>query len=326
MYKGFFHLKRNPFEITPDPSFLFATRKHNEALASLYYGVRRHKGFVVMTGEVGTGKTLLIRCLLELLTRSQVGFAYVFNSRLNAMEFLRYVAGDFGLSASGKGKDELLLSISDYLVERHRRKLTTLLVVDEAHHLSSEVLEEIRLLTNLETPTQKLLQILLVGQPELNQKLDSSNLRQLKQRIALRCNLEPLSEEETRAYVKRRLQLAGSNPEVTIFTEGATSAIYRHSRGIPRLINTVCENALIAAYAHQTPHIEPEVIDEVASDLRLGVVTTESDDLAIEDSGDLLRRAANTLLQFHDFLQSNRSKQKPQVVVRRGIREHEPLI
>jgi hypothetical protein len=212
-----------------------------------------------------------------------------------------------------------LLSISDYLVDRHRRKLTTLLVVDEAHHLSSEVLEEIRLLTNLETPTQKLLQILLVGQPELNQKLDSSNLRQLKQRIALRCNLEPLSEEETRAYVKRRLQLAGSNPEVTIFTEGATSAIYRHSRGIPRLINTVCENALIAAYAHQTPHIEPEVIDEVASDLRLGVVTTESDDLAIEDSGDQLRRAANTLLQFHDFLQSNRSKQKPQVVVRRGI-------
>jgi len=203
MYKGFFHLKRNPFEITPDPSFLFATRKHNEALASLYYGVRRHKGFVVMTGEVGTGKTLLIRCLLELLTRSQVGFAYVFNSRLNAMEFLRYVAGDFGLAASGKGKDELLLSISDYLVDRHRRKLTTLLVVDEAHHLSSEVLEEIRLLTNLETPTQKLLQILLVGQPELNQKLDSSNLRQLKQRIALRCNLEPLSEEETRAYVKK---------------------------------------------------------------------------------------------------------------------------
>jgi general secretion pathway protein A len=327
MYKGFFNLKRNPFEITPDPSFLFATRKHNEALASLYYGVRRHKGFVVMTGEVGTGKTLLIRCLLELLTRSQVGFAYVFNSRLNAMEFLRYVAGDFGLTAAGKGKDELLLSISDYLVERHRRKLTTLLVVDEAHHLSAEVLEEIRLLTNLETPTQKLLQILLVGQPELNQKLDSMNLRQLKQRIALRCNLEPLSEEETRAYVRRRLQLAGANPESTIFTEASAASIYRHSRGIPRLINTVCENALIAAYARQSPHIDPEVIDEVAADLRLGVITNDGDELAIEDSGDQLRRAANTLLQFHDFLQSTRSKQsKPQVVVRRGIREHEPLI
>ncbi len=200
-------------------------------------------------------------------------------------------------------------------MERHRRKLTTLLVVDEAHHLSAEVLEEIRLLTNLETPTQKLLQILLVGQPELNQKLDSSNLRQLKQRIALRCNLEALSEEETRAYVKRRLQLAGAIRNDRFLRDAATSAIYRHSRGIPRLINTVCENALIAAYAHQTPHIEPEVIDEVAADLRLGIVTTESDDVSIEDSGDQLRSAANTLLQFHDFLQSTRSKQpKPQVV------------
>jgi len=327
MYKAFFNLKRNPFEITPDPSFLFATRKHNEALASLYYGVRRHKGFVVMTGEVGTGKTLLIRCLLELLTRNQVGFAYIFNSRLNAMEFLRYVAGDFGLTASGKGKDELLLSISDYLVERHRKKLTTLLVVDEAHHLSAEVLEEIRLLTNLETPTQKLLQILLVGQPELNEKLDSTNLRQLKQRIALRCNLEALSEEETRAYIKRRLQLAGSNPENRIFSDAAATAIYRHSRGIPRLINTVCENALIAAYAHQLAQIEPDIIDEVAADLRLGIVTSNDGDVSVEEGSEQLRSAANTLLQFHDFLQSARSQQpKPQVVIRRGIREHEPLI
>jgi general secretion pathway protein A len=161
----------------------------------------------------------------------------------------------------------------------------------------------------------------------LNQKLDSVNLRQLKQRIALRCHLEPLTEEETRAYIRRRLQLAGVNPETTIFTDDAAAAIYRHSRGIPRLINTVCENALIAAYAHQASQIHSDVIDEVASDLRLGVVTTESDDLPIEDSGDQLRRAANTLLQFHDFLQNTRTKQsKPQVVIRRGIREHEPLI
>lgn len=328
MYKSFFNLKRNPFEITPDPSFLFATRKHNEALASLYYGVRRHKGFVVMTGEVGTGKTLLIRCLLELLARNQVGFAYIFNSRLNAMEFLRYVAGDFGLTAAGKGKDELLLSISDYLVERHRRKLTTLLVVDEAHHLSPEVLEEIRLLTNLETPTQKLLQILLVGQPELNQKLDSVHLRQLKQRIALRCNLEPLNDEETRAYIRRRLQLAGGNPEMTIFTDAAASAVYLHTRGIPRLINTVCENALIAAYARQAQEVDPDIIDEIAADLRLGVITNDEDDFAAEENGDQLRNAANTLLRFHDFLQSNRTQNqtKTPVTVRRGMREHEPLI
>src|SRR6516165_671385 len=161
MYKTFFHLKRNPFEITPDPSFLFPTKRHNEALAALYYGVRRHKGFVVLTGEVGTGKTLLVRCLLELLRRAEVGFAYIFNPKLTPLEFLRYIARDLGLTVTGKAKDELLLDLGGYLVERHRRKLTTVLVVDEAHHLSAEVLEEIRLLTNLETSQEKLLQILL---------------------------------------------------------------------------------------------------------------------------------------------------------------------
>src|SRR5437899_11362508 len=185
MYKGFYHLTRNPFEITPDPSFLFATRKHNEALASLYYGVRRRKGFVVLTGEVGTGKTLLVRCLLQLLKGSNVAFAYSFNSRLSPLEFLQYVTGDFGLPAAGKNKSELLLQLGSFLVGRYQQKLTTVLVADEAHHLSEEVLEEIRLLTNLETPQGKLLQILLVGQPELDEKLDSTELRQLKQRIAL---------------------------------------------------------------------------------------------------------------------------------------------
>ena len=186
MYKSFYGLTRNPFEITPDPSFLFPTRRHNEALAALYYGVRRHKGFVVMTGEVGTGKTLLVRCLLELLNRRNVAYAYVFNSLLSPLEFLHYVAGDFGLAAAGKNKSELLLELSSFLINRHQQKLTTVLVIDEAHHLAPEVLEEVRLLTNLETAQEKLLQILLVGQPELDEKLDSIELRQLKQRIALR--------------------------------------------------------------------------------------------------------------------------------------------
>ncbi len=168
MYKAFYNLKRNPFELTPDPSFLFPTTSHNEALASLYYGVRRRKGFVVMTGEVGTGKTLLVRCLLQLLKGTNVSYAYVFNSRLSSAEFLQYVAGDFGLPFSGKTKSELLLELGSFLVARHQKELTTLLVADEAHHLSAEVLEEIRLLTNLETAHGKLLQILLVGQPELD--------------------------------------------------------------------------------------------------------------------------------------------------------------
>src|SRR5207249_5499778 len=158
MYKNFFKLRRNPFEITPDPSFLFPTRRHNEALAALYYGVRRHKGFVVMTGEVGTGKTLLVCCLLQLLYRSNVAYAYVFNSRLSPLEFLQYVVGDLGLTVSGKSKSELLLDLGSHLIARHQRKLTTVLVVDEAHHLSPEVLEQIRLLTNLETAHEKLLQ------------------------------------------------------------------------------------------------------------------------------------------------------------------------
>src|SRR2546430_4527513 len=156
MYKAFYNLRRNPFEITPDPSFLFPTKRHNEALAALYYGVRRHKGFVVLTGEVGTGKTLLVRCLLHLLKGSNIAYAYLFNSRLSPMEFLQYIAGDLGLNTAGKGKSELLLELGGFLVARHQKRLTTVLVADEAHHLSTDVLEEIRLLTNLETPQGKL--------------------------------------------------------------------------------------------------------------------------------------------------------------------------
>ena len=180
MYKRFYNLKRNPFEITPDPSFLFATKKHNEALAALYYGVRRKKGFVVMTGEVGTGKTLLVRCLLQVLKRANITYAYVFNPRLSPMEFLQYIAGDFQLPTAGKSKSELLLDLSAFVIARHQRQLTTVLVIDEAHHLSADVLEEVRLLTNLETAQEKLLQILLVGQQELDPKLDSVDLRQLR--------------------------------------------------------------------------------------------------------------------------------------------------
>src|SRR5271165_6941942 len=229
MYKSFYNLKRNPFEITPDPAFLFPTRRHNEALAALYYGVRRHKGFVVMTGEVGTGKTLLVRCLLELLNRLNVAYAYVFNSLLSPREFLQYVAGDFGLPAAGRNKSELLLELSNFLIGRYQKKLTTVLVVDEAHHLPVEVLEEIRLLTNLETAQEKLLQILLVGQPELDEKLDSMELRQLKQRIALRCQLEPLNLEETRGYIQRRLQLAGASPAAALFPAETVAGVYRHA-------------------------------------------------------------------------------------------------
>src|SRR5271157_5646935 len=240
MYKSFYKLKRNPFEITPDPSFLFPTRRHNEALAALYYGVRRHKGFVVLTGEVGTGKTLVLRCLLQLFKQNNdVAYAYIFNGRLSPVEFLQYIVSDLGLPGTSKNKGELLLQIAHYVISRSQKNLTTVLVVDEAHHLSSEILEEIRLLSNLETADEKLLQILLVGQPELDDKLDSPGLRQLKQRIALRSHLAALDLEETTGYIERRLQLAGSSDPGLLFPIETIAAVHRHSRGIPRLINTI---------------------------------------------------------------------------------------
>jgi general secretion pathway protein A len=313
MYKSFFNLKRNPFEITPDPSFLFPTRRHNEALAALYYGVRRHKGFVVMTGEVGTGKTLLVRCLLQLLNRKDVAYAYVFNSRLSPVEFLQYIAGDLGLNVAGKNKSELLLELSNYLITRYQQKLTTVLVVDEAHHLEVEVLEEIRLLTNLETAERKLLQILLVGQPELDLKLDSVELRQLKQRIALRSQLEPLSLEETTGYIQRRLQLAGATAQSsTLFPPDTMARVFRHSSGIPRLINTVCENALITAFARQSQVVTPDIIDEVASDFRLNITHTPK---AIEENNSEVWQAVKTLLQLHDQLQGTRREEDVSLAV-----------
>ncbi len=272
MYKKFFGLTRNPFEISPDPYFLFPTARHKEALASISHGVLRHKGFVVITGEVGTGKTLLVRCLLELLRKSNVAFANVFNPGLSPVEFLRYIAFDLGLTTTDTSKAGLLFALNNFLISRYHAGLTTVLVVDEAQHLESEVLEEIRLLTNLETTQQKLLQIVLVGQPELEQKLDSPNLRQLKQRIALRCRLEPLDESETKGYILRRLDRAAANsPAGAIFSGESLAAIYRFSRGIPRLINTICENALISAYADKCSTVSARVIEEVADDLHINI-------------------------------------------------------
>jgi general secretion pathway protein A len=305
MYKAFYSLKRNPFEITPDPSFLFPTGRHNEALAALYYGVRRHKGFVVLTGEVGTGKTLLLRCLLQSLGQSKdVAYAYIFNGRLSPLEFLQYIVADLGLPPTSQTKGELLLQIAHHLIARSQKKLTTVLVVDEAHHLSLEILEEIRLLTNFETADEKLLQILLVGQPELDDKLDSPELRQLKQRVALRSHLLPLNSSETLGYIHSRLRLSGSPGPSALFPPETVAAVFQHSQGLPRLINTICENALIAAYARQMPSVSPEIIDDIAKDFRLGVSKrTETQQVPGNDELDV-RKAARTLLALYAQLQA----------------------
>ena len=271
MYKTYFQLSRNPFDLTPDPNSFVPTPRHNEALAALYYGVRQHKGFVVVTGEVGTGKTLLLRCLLRLLRNSKdIVYAYLFNSRLAPMDFLQYVLADFGLPASGKTKADMLLDLSKFLVTRGRQRMTTVLIVDEAHDLPVNTLEELRLLSNLETTEDKLLQIILVGQPELDKKLDSFELRQLKQRVALRTQLGALTAAQTQEYIEQRLLNAGADPaNGTPFSSQAVAAIYSYSHGLPRLINILCENALLSAYAKETPTVTPRIIEDVASEFRL---------------------------------------------------------
>jgi len=304
MYKAFFKLARNPFDLTPDPAYFVSTRRHNEALAALHYGIRRHKGFVVVTGEVGTGKTLLLRCLLRLLKESRdISYAYLFNSRLTPSEFLQYILADFGLPAAGKNKSELLLDLGQFLVLRGTKALTTVLIIDEAHHLSEELLEEVRLLSNLETTDDKLLQIVLVGQPELDQKLDSIALRQLKQRIALRAQLAPLEAQETKEYIEHRLRVAGLEGDPgELFPPDVVAAVYRHSHGFPRLINTVCENALIIAYARQIPKINTEVVEDVAREFRLDTAFfSETEDSGTHNEMDV-QQAAKVLRDLYSAL------------------------
>ena len=278
MYKEFYGLTRNPFEVSPDPFFFYPTQPHMEALANLAYGVLRRKGFVVVTGEVGTGKTLLIRYLFQALSENKVAFAYVYNPLLSVPEFLTQVINDLGLLASPvRSKSEVLSRLNNYLMERSRQDLTTALVVDEAQLLSWELLEEIRLLTNLETTKHKLLQIVLIGQPEFDRKLDSQHLRQLKQRVGLRCSLRPLEPDELKGYIHKRLQLAGANSHAAaIFPDETITFIYSFSRGIPRLVNTLCENSLLMGFGHNQRQITPDIVREVAADLRLDRVAEDS--------------------------------------------------
>jgi general secretion pathway protein A len=271
MYKQFYNLKQNAFEITPDPEFLFASEKHKEALTALYYGVLGRKGFVVMTGEVGTGKTLLVRTLLQLIKSQNMACSYVFNSNVDPTDFLRLIAFDFGLPCKATSKGELLVELNSYLLACHQKKITAVLVIDEAHHLSAEVLEEIRLLMNLETAQEKLLQILLAGQPELDAKLDSFGLRQLKQRIAIRCHLEALTQAEAIEYIQSRLQTAGCDRSdaANLFPSDTVARIHRYTGGIPRLINLVCENALLVACSCQLRQVTPDILEEIACNFRL---------------------------------------------------------
>jgi len=269
MYEQFYGLKENPFNVTPNPEYIYLGEHHKEALAQLLYGVREKKGFIVITGEVGAGKTTLIHYLLDKLDgNSHNKTAFLFNPKLTVDDFIQYILKDLGVRVQGQTKGEHLHNLHRYLLNAYRKDERVVLIVDEAHGLNPELLEEIRLLSNLETSKSKLLQIVLVGQTELDKTLSQPEFRQLRQRINLRYHLPSLSERETKEYIDKRLRIAGAqNP---LFTERAVKEIYMKSGGIPRLINILCDNALLNGYALDQKIVDAWSVKETAKDLKLG--------------------------------------------------------
>lgn len=277
MYKEFFGLEESPFTLTPDPRFIVFTPSYNEVLASLYYGLENAKGLIVLTGEVGTGKTTALRWILRRLDSSVLA-AYIFNPRLSVEEFYHYITQLLGIK-EWTNKAELLMIMGKLLEERHRRGLRTVLIIDEAHELSDFVLEEIRLLLNFESDNAKHLQIVLTGQTELRDKLNQSNLRQLKQRVALRCKIHSLpTPEEVERYITERLMIAGIE-DPNIFASEAIDLVYQCSEGIPRQINNICDNAMLTAYANGAQTIGREIIEDVADNLDLLPSNSNPEDL-----------------------------------------------
>ncbi|MCY7348746.1 MAG: AAA family ATPase [Pyrinomonadaceae bacterium] len=318
MYKEFFGLADNPFTLTPDPRFIVFTPSYNEVLASLYYGLENAKGLIVLTGEVGTGKTTALRWILRRLDSSVLA-AYIFNPRLSVDEFYHHVTQMLGIK-DWTNKAELLTEMGRVLEDRHRRGLRTVLIIDEAHELSDFVLEEIRLLMNFESDNAKHLQIVLTGQPELREKLNQPNLRQLKQRVALRCKMHALpSIDEIERYITERLLIAGSD-QPNIFTPGAIDFIFQCSEGIPRQINNLCDNALLAAYAAGDSVVSRQVIEEVADNLDLlpsneSLLASEKPIEKISTGGVLTAEAREELWQNQSRTEAIKKPKKPETKI-----------
>lgn len=271
MYKSFFGLKENPFNVNPDPRFLFLTQQIEEALTGLMYGIQTRKGFITLTGEVGTGKTTLVNRLLDWLHHRRARTAFLFNSRMNSNQLFDFILAEFEISCDSKSKSQQLMKLNHWLLDRYRLGETVTLIIDEAQNLTYPVLEEIRLLTNLETSTDKLLQIVLSGQPELEEKLKLPQLRQLRQRIMLRCHTMPLSQEQTQAYILERLRIAGASGDL-IFSPKAIDTVHLYSLGIPRVINLLCEHSLVNAFVEQQRPIQAKIVEDVAREFQLDEV------------------------------------------------------
>jgi general secretion pathway protein A len=268
MYNAFFGFSESPFNLSPDPAFFYRSEQHEEALANLVYGVQARKGFIVLSGEVGTGKTTMLECLRDYLESQYIEFAFLFNSRITVEQFFEMIAYDLNLPCARTSKTEVLFALNQLLVEQAQDNRTVVLIVDEAHNLEWEVLEEIRLLGNLENRHGKLLQIILAGQPELDRKLDAPNLRQLKQRIVLRYNLQPFTLRDAVEYIESRMERAGM-PKQNVFSEELMAEIQMRSQGIPRVINAVCDNLLLTAFAMEQKVCTVEMLDDVCKDMRL---------------------------------------------------------
>ncbi|GAB4554253.1 MAG: hypothetical protein Tsb0017_06320 [Geothermobacteraceae bacterium] len=292
MYEAFFGLNCKPFELVPNPEFLYPSRTHRKAINYLQYGILENSGFVLLTGEVGAGKTTLIRRILDQLDED-VLTARVFNTRVDAVQVLRMVVEDFGLDVENKDKTELLRDLNAFLIEQCARRRKPVVIIDEAQNLSSDSLEEIRLLSNLEAQDRKLLQIILVGQPELKRVLAAPCLRQLRQRINISCHLGTLSLAETEEYFWHRLEKAGNREALTL-PEGAFERIHACTKGVPRLINILGDYLLLAGFAEKTQIIDGDLLEEVIEELKQGIAfsasSSEMDDFAEESLQERLRR------------------------------------
>ena len=265
MYETFFNLKRKPFDLLPDPDFLFMSKSHKKALSYLDYGIRERAGFILLSGEVGSGKTTIIRNLIK-KHLDNVVLSKIFNTRIDSEQLIAMINDDFGLPVQNKNKITMLRDLNLFLIEQYMKGNRPVLIIDEAQNLGHELLEEIRMLSNLETDNAKLLQIILVGQPELRKTLASPELIQLRQRISINCHIQPLTQPETELYILHRLEKAG-NRDAALFSPDTMTIIYTYSRGIPRLINIICDFILLAAFAEETTTIDVALVKDIIGDL-----------------------------------------------------------
>ncbi len=319
MYENFFNLRKKPFELVPNPEFLFMSKSHKKAIVYLDYGIKEHAGFILITGEVGSGKTTIVRNLLKNLD-GRVTLSKIFNTKVTSEQLIAMVNEDFGLDAAGKDKITLLRELTDFLIEQHAMNRWPTLIIDEAQNLSADLLEEVRMLSNLETDKSKLLQIILVGQPELRKMLARPELRQLRQRISICCHIMPLTRQEAEEYIFHRLEIAGNRDAVS-FDEESVDIIYGFSRGIPRLINIICDFLMLSAFAEETRVMTRDLVQEVIGEIE--VENAFWNDAAQEDTissdGSSLAEINQRLARLEEFIGNCGISEKERMNIHDGM-------